>query len=191
MRHPPGEATYAPAQIGLHWTIAAAIAVLIPLGLWMTGLDYYDPWYVRAPDLHRAIGVLAGIALLLRIVVTLTRTRPRPLGVGRRGALLVHVVHGLLYLLPALLVISGYLVSTADGRAVDVFGWFSVPATLHGIDGQADVAGEVHFWLAMGLLGIVAIHVGAALRHHFILHDATLTRMLPFLGISSTEQTRK
>ena len=74
--------------------------------------------------------------------------------------------------------ISGYLISTADGRAVDVFGWFEIPATLQGIEGQEDIAGEIHFILAMILLAVIALHILAALRHHFILKDRTMSRML-------------
>ena len=57
-------------------------------------------------------------------------------------------------------------------------GRFSVPATLHGLEQQEDIAGDIHFALAMLLLGIVALHALAAIRHHFILKDATLRRML-------------
>jgi cytochrome b561 len=169
---------YGLIQILLHWASALLIAVLLPLGLWMTELTYYDPWYTRAPDLHRALGVLFGLLLAVRWLAGRLQVRPQPLAHThweRRGASLGHA---LLYLLPALLVVSGYLISTADGRAVDVFGWFAVPATLHGLDGQEDIAGELHFWLSMVLLVLVVLHVGAALRHHFVLEDATLRRML-------------
>ncbi|MOA52423.1 hypothetical protein D3C78_1757160 [compost metagenome] len=73
---------------------------------------------------------------------------------------------------------SGYLISTADGRGIEVFGWFTVPATLSGIDGQEDIAGVVHLWLAWGLIGMAALHALAALKHHFIDRDATLSQML-------------
>lgn len=172
------ESGYGIAAIVLHWLMAAMIAMLLPLGLWMTGLDYYDPWYRRAPDLHRAIGVLFGLLLLLRLLLRARRAPPAPLTRSpweRSGARLGHT---LLYLVPLGLVISGYLISTADGRPVDVFGWFALPATLYGIDGQADIAGDIHFALAMILLALVAIHAGAAIRHHFVLGDDTLRRML-------------
>ena len=87
--------------------------------------------------------------------------------------------HRLLYLLPLLLVVSGYLISTADGRSIDVFGWFEVPATLQGIQGQEDIAGDVHFALAMLLLAVIMLHVMAALRHHLVHKDDTLRRMWP------------
>ena len=169
---------YGLLQILLHWLAVALIATLIPLGLWMTGLDYYDSWYKKGPDLHRAIGILLGMLILIRLLARLSQVRPAPLNATGGEALAARLVHRLLYLLPLLLVTSGYLLSTADGRAVDVFGWFSVPATLHGLEGQEDIAGDIHFALAMLLLAVVALHALAALRHHFVLKDATLRRML-------------
>ena len=169
---------YGLLQITLHWSIALGIAVMIPLGLWMTGLDYYDAWYKKGPDLHRSIGVLLGIAILVRLSARLTQTQPAPLGNNHLHNRLAGIAHGLLYALPVLLVVSGYLISTADGRSVDVFDWFSIPATLQGIDGQEDFAGDVHFMLAMALLAVIAVHIVAAFHHHLFLQDATLRRML-------------
>lgn len=169
---------YGWVTIVLHWTGAVLLGVLLPLGLWMTGLDYYDPWYRRAPDLHRSLGALFGLLLVLRIAVRLGERPPAPIEPTdwqRRAAGLTHLA---MYLLPAALVVSGYLISTADGRPLAVFDWFEVAATLHGIEGQADVAGEIHFALAMLLLAVVAIHVLAVAYHQFILRDATLRRML-------------
>jgi cytochrome b561 len=169
---------YGLIQILLHWMMAAVVAVLLPLGLWMTSLDYYHPWYKQGPDLHRAIGVLLGALLITRWLWRTAHTQPRPLTRPGWETSAATIGHRLLYVLPLLLVISGYLVSTADGRPVDVFGWFEVPATVHGVDGQEDIAGDVHFALAMLLLAVIALHVAAALRHHFVVRDDTLRRML-------------
>ena len=40
---------------------------------------------------------------------------------------------------------------------------------------------EVHEILAYALLGLIALHTAAALKHHFIQRDDVLARMLPFL----------
>jgi cytochrome b561 len=88
-----------------------------------------------------------------------------------------HLVHFLLYLALFGVVVSGYLISTADGRPVDVFGWFQVPALLSGIEGQEDIAGKVHLFLAYLTMGLVALHLLGALKHHFIDRDRTLMRM--------------
>ncbi|WP_078120835.1 cytochrome b [Thiosocius teredinicola] len=169
---------YGWVHIALHWLMAVMIMGLLPLGLWMTSLDYYDPWYKKGPDLHRAIGVLLAILLLIRLAWRSLQPSPRALTTSRRERIAARTAHALLYLIPLLLVISGYLISTADGRAVDVFGWFAIPATLQGVEGQEDIAGDIHFVLAMVLIAIVVVHVAAALYHHFKRGDRTLIRML-------------
>ena len=74
--------------------------------------------------------------------------------------------------------LAGYLISTADGRGISVFGWFDVPASITSIPEQEDVAGAVHFYLAWGLVILAGLHGLAALKHHFIDRDTTLLRML-------------
>ena len=59
-----------------------------------------------------------------------------------------------------------------------MFGLFSVPASIQGLPNQEDIAGEIHEILAWTLMGLVALHALAALKHHFIDRDATLLRML-------------
>jgi cytochrome b561 len=74
--------------------------------------------------------------------------------------------------------LSGYLISTADNRPIEVFGWFSVPATITSIPEQEDVAGLVHLVVASTLIGLVMLHAAAALKHHFIDRDRSLVRIL-------------
>ena len=57
------------------------------------------------------------------------------------------------------------------------FGLFAIPAQ-SGIDSLARLAGEIHQVIGIGLAVLIAIHVAAALKHHLIDKDATLTRML-------------
>ncbi len=165
--------------IALHWLSAVAVYGLFALGLWMTGLSYYDPWYHRAPDYHRSIGVLLLLATALRLAWRLIDGRPRELPEHLEWERLVaKIVHSLLYLLLFAVMVSGYLISTAEGRGIEVFGWFELPATLYGIEGQEDIAGEIHLALAWGLVGLALLHGIAALKHHFIDRDRTLKRML-------------
>jgi cytochrome b561 len=77
-------------------------------------------------------------------------------------------------------IISGYLISTAKGASIQVFEWFSVPATITFIPDQEDVAGLAHMLLAYLLVFIAAGHASAAIKHHFIDKDATLKRMFRF-----------
>jgi cytochrome b561 len=86
--------------------------------------------------------------------------------------------HAFLYLDLFLVMFAGYLISTAEGVGIPVFGLFEVPALISGLPNQADVAGEVHLYLAWTLVIFAVLHGLAALKHHFIDRDATLVRML-------------
>ena len=171
------ESRFGWVAIGLHWLTAITVFGLFGLGLWMVELSYYDDWYRQAPALHKSVGILLFAGLVLRLIWRSLNPAPAPLGKAweRRSAA---VVHRLMLALLLLLMVAGYLISTADGRPIAVFGAFEVPATLHGIDGQEDWAGWFHRWLAYGLMALVALHAGAAIKHQFIDRDGTLRRML-------------
>jgi cytochrome b561 len=173
------EDSYGLVAIALHWLVTVAVLGLFGLGLWMTGLDYYSPWYRLAPELHKAIGVLLFLVLALRLAWRVINPRPSPeptlSSFERRASSLAH---GLLYGLPFAVIAAGYLISTADGRPIDVFGLVAVPATLTGLPEQADRAGDVHLALAIALVTVAGVHALGALKHHFLDHDRTLLRML-------------
>ena len=117
-----------------------------------------------------SIGVLLFGVALARLAWRHANPRPRPLGAAlqSRIAVAVHrLLDGLLFALAA----SGYLISTADGRPIEVFELFSVPATLSGLQHQADIAGWAHQLLGYALLGLAALHAGAAFKHHFVDRD--------------------
>ena len=169
--------SYGLVSILLHWLIAAAAIGLFALGVWMVELGYYDRWYRSAPQLHKSIGVLLFGVLLARLAWRQANPRPRPIG-SPLQARAAAAVHGLLYLLLFALMLSGYLISTADGRGIAVFDLFRLPATLSGGQRQADVAGLLHRLLGYALMAVTALHAGAAVKHHLVDRDRTLRRML-------------
>ena len=87
-------------------------------------------------------------------------------------------VHAFLILVTVLVPVSGYVISTSAGAGVDLFGLLTVPALLPKSDTLRDAAIQVHFYLAYGGLGLVGLHVSAALKHHLVDRDETLKRML-------------
>lgn len=169
---------YGVTSIALHWLIAAAVFGLFALGYWMVGLNYYSSWYRTAPDIHKAVGILLFGLMLFRVLWRFLSPGPGPLAShSAMTRLATKAGHGLLYVGLFALMISGYLISTADGRPVSVFGWFEVPAMITGIPEQADIAGLVHEYLAWALVIFSGLHALAALKHHFIDRDPTLRRM--------------
>ena len=163
----------------LHWLIAVAATGLFGLGLYMVELTYYDPAYKTFPHWHKSIGILVAVLMALRLIWRLASVIPGPVAGGKiwehKAASLVHFV---LYALPFALFISGYLISTADGRSIFVFDLFEVPTLLPAIKGMEDLAGLVHEIVAWSLAGLVTLHALAALKHHFIDKDHTLLRMI-------------
>ncbi|CEA03617.1 cytochrome b561 [Pseudomonas saudimassiliensis] len=170
---------YGLVAILLHWLVAATVIGLAILGLWMTDLSYYSPYYRSAPFWHKSIGITFAAVLVLRLLWRWGNPRPAHLPNHQRWEVgMAAVVHGLLYLLLFVIVVSGYLISTAKGQGISVFGWFEIPASITGLPSQADRAGAVHYWVAITVLGLAALHALGALKHHFLDRDDTLRRML-------------
>jgi len=179
MRARNSELKFGWVAILLHWSVAVAIAGLFALGYWMVGLSYYDPWYRQGPDIHRSVGVILFIVMVARLAWRFVSPPPRPLANHQQWEIvLVHGAHGLLYLLIFVAMVSGYLISTADGSAIQVFGLFEVPSITGQLKGLEDTAGLVHYWVTWALVVLAAVHALGALKHHFIDHDTTLRRIL-------------
>ncbi|MNE58833.1 hypothetical protein D3C80_1538890 [compost metagenome] len=145
----------------------------------MVTLGYYDVWYHQAPEIHKSIGTLLFIVMVVRVVWRFISPPPKPLAsysrLTRISAVLAHIA---LYTVLFAILISGYLISTADGQAISVFGWFDVPASVTSLPQQADTAGTIHLYLAWAVVVLSVLHALAALKHHFVDRDVTLKRML-------------
>ena len=177
-----GPLTNTPLRYGwvtmiLHWSMAIGITGMFCLGWWMVDLDYYDAWYQRGPNLHRSLGVVMMLLWLARLGWRWASVQPVMAG-DRLQTRLASTLHWAFYVLIPLLGMSGYLITTADGRGVAVFGWFTIPASLTGFDNQEDLAGEIHWYLALCIIGGACLHSLAALKHEFIDRDGTLSKML-------------
>ena len=163
--------------IAFHWLSVVVIIGMFALGWWMVELNYYSDWYKTAPNVHKSIGILLFVLTLGRIVYKLLNAKPVGIGntVEKQAA---KIAHAILYLLIVIIGLSGYLISTADGRGIDVFTWFTVAGFGSVVDNQADIAGFVHEYAAYTIIALALLHALAALKHHFINKDNTLKRML-------------
>ncbi len=163
----------------LHWGVALTVFGLFALGLWMVGLDYYDTWRKAGPDLHKSIGITLFAVMLVRLVWRLVSPPPPPLATySRMTRIGAHLGHLFLYVALFAVMLAGYLISTADGVGIPVFGLFEVPALVSGLPDQAETAGTIHLYLAWAIVVFAVLHGLAALKHHFIDRDVTLKRML-------------
>ncbi len=176
---PKNKDSYDWVSIILHWSVALIVFVLFGLGFWMVDLDYYHAWYHPAPELHKSIGIFLFALMAFRLFWRFKSTKPTPLeNHTKLEKRLGPIVHQLLYLIIFVVIISGYLISTADGRGIVVFELFEIPALGELFEKQADKAGLIHQYIAYALILIVLLHALAALKHHFFDKDKTLLRML-------------
>lgn len=163
----------------LHWLSALVIFALFGVGLWMVDLTYYSEWYKTAPHWHKSIGILLLITTLFRLGWKFFTPSPAPIAEHsntiKKATKFGHLA---LYMLMIIIMISGYLISTADGRAIEVFNWFSVPSLGQLFAQQEDIAGEIHEIAAFALIGFALLHALAAIKHKIIDKDTTLERML-------------
>ncbi|MCH9765625.1 MAG: cytochrome b [Alphaproteobacteria bacterium] len=160
----------------LHWLLAIVIVVLFALGWWMVGLDYTSAYYNLAPAWHEAIGILVLLAMTLRVGWRIANTKPDSDHLTlfeQRASVLMHWA---LYAVIFAVLISGYLISTADGRAIEIFGPLRVPSLIYA-PGIESLSGKIHRILSYVTIGLAGLHTGAALKHHFVDRDPTLSRM--------------
>lgn len=162
----------------LHWLSALTIIGLFILGYWMVDLTYYSQWYKTAPMWHKSVGVLLMLTTVFRVCWKLYNRTPKAIvthaAFEKLASKLAHIA---IYILLFSLMISGYLISTADSRGIDVFNWFTVPGLGELFDDQADLAGLIHKYIAYTLITFSLLHAGAAIKHHLVDKDDTLKRM--------------
>jgi cytochrome b561 len=175
---------YDSVAMSLHWLMAAAILGLLGLGFVMTGLKPGSPLQFKLYQLHKSVGALVFVAALARLGWRLGhRPPPLPAAMGSAERRLAHAGHWALYALMLGLPLAGWaVVSTSP---------YNIPTVLFGLVGLPHLplprdlnaaAKGAHLIGAWLLLATLAGHVAAALRHHFVLRDDVLTRMLPRFG---------
>lgn len=168
---------YNPTSRALHWLSAVIVFGMFGVGFWMVDLTYYSSWYKTAPHWHKSIGLLFALVTVFRLVWKLTKTSPEIEG-SQFEKKAAHAAHNLLYVFMFVLFASGYLISTSDGRGIDIFNWFTVPGMGELFPDQSDLSGLVHKYVAYVLIGTAGLHAAAALKHHFINKDNTLRKMI-------------
>ena len=164
----------------LHWLIVALIALQATLGL--TGLLLplgMEKLAVLAR--HKSIGItILGLAVLRLLWRWLNPAPPLPCNLTPLERFLAHFTHVTLYVLLLAMPLTGWMMSSARGFPVSWFNLRQLPDLVPKSEALYDALVRTHAALAIGLAVTVALHVAAALKHHFVLKDDTLRRMLPF-----------
>jgi len=167
----------APARL-FHWTIAALVLAQVALG-WMAATWHLSPTKLNLFVWHKSIGMLVLVLGVLRLLWRLANPVPAPpAGTPRWERAMAQASHALLYALLIAMPLDGWLINSASGVPFSIFWAIPLPAIIAPDPRLADLFKLVHLWMFVLLGGLVALHVGAALRHHFVKRNDVLVRML-------------
>ena len=162
-----------------HWSV---VGLLIFQYIWAWRIEETESIRLRLElvSQHKTIGMLVLAFARCRLIWRFFHAPP-PLPDAlsqweKWAAKLGHLaLYGLIFLLP----ISGWFFSQAAGYGDYWWGPVSIPSVIEPSVAAEEFFYEFHEIVGMLLLVVVAVHVLAALRHHFILKDDVLKRMLP------------
>ncbi|QCB47052.1 cytochrome b [Hydrogenophaga sp. PAMC20947] len=172
------ELTYGATSRINHWVIAIAMMGMLGFGLYLEFGGLAREAKGPLIGIHKAIGVLILIFGLWRVTWRLLKGFPAPASnMPAWQDMASKFAHWMLLAGVVVMPVSGLVGSLFGGRAVSVFGLFTLPAQAK-IEWLQSFSGGVHGLFGKALAVIVVIHFAAALKHHFIDKDATLSRML-------------
>lgn len=190
---------YTAVAIVLHWAIAAAILFNIGLAWWMhPALDNpaTQARGIIAFQAHKSIGLTVLLLSLMRLGWRFTHAPPPlPAAMPAWEKLAALATHWAFYALIILIPFTGWLYVSA-GWSMDAnrplvvptlyFGLFQIPhlfglteASLATRASVANTAIEAHELLVWATLALLALHVGAALKHLLIDRDEVVAHMIP------------
>jgi cytochrome b561 len=183
-------ASYSLLALWFHWLTFLLVAILAPAGIVMADRAAHNIWGSLTNNLystHKLIGFALLWMVVLRLAYRLLSGAPQP--EPKPPSWQVHIsrtTHWMLYALLLIIPLLGWL-GVSMYPALEIFGLFSLPA----IAQKSDLANQVfslHKAAAWVLIALLALHISAALFHHFIRKDGVLQRMLPGLGKAPDER---
>lgn len=188
-----GSVRYDSVAIGLHWLTAVAVLGLIVIGLVMGDLPNSSALKFSLFQWHKSVGITVLLLTVARLGWRLGHRPPAmPDGMPNWEKAAAHAGHFALYALLIGLPLLGWAAVSASPLNIPtvlygVIPWPHLPvlSTLADKKPVAEALGDIHSTGAWIMMGLLVVHAGAALRHHLILRDDVLRRMVPRFAVQS------
>jgi cytochrome b561 len=174
---------YSTVAIVLHWLLGLSIFAMFAIGIYMSDLPF-SPLRLKLYNYHKWAGITFLILSVLRLLWRLVN-RPPALPKAIEQAMpewqtkVYHATHYALYALFFAVPLIGWAYSSAAGFPIVLFGVLPLPDFMSVDKEFAKQIKELHELSAFALVGLALLHIGAALKHHFIDKDGLVSRMLP------------
>lgn len=166
----------------LHWLIVVLIVLQVILAVVAEELPISSrkiTWF----GYHKSVGLTILALALIRLAWRSGNPTPElPPALKPYERALARFTHAALYVLLFALPLSGWTMSSARGFSVSWFGLFQLPDLVPRNHSLYEALVATHVTLVCVLAVVVALHIAGALKHHFVLRDDVLRRMLPFPG---------
>ena len=150
-----------------HWAAAVLVLLMILGGFTMSR---------ETATLHFGFGIVTLAVLVLWLGWRTGHPRPALLPMPRWQQILAKSVHHLLMLTVTLQPIFGLMMVSFHEKSINAFG--VIPLKIVQNDTLNGIGHEAHEINAFVICGLLVLHIGGALYHHFVARDATLTRMI-------------
>ena len=162
-----------------HWLVAVLVFIQFALG-WLAVGWRLSPTKINLFVWHKSVGMLILALVVARLLNRLARrTPPLPADTPAWERAAARWSHALLYVLMMAMPFTGWVINSAAGIPFRIFWQFPLPALIGPDKHTADVMALVHFSLGIAFVALLTLHIGAALRHHFVKRNNVLRRMLP------------
>lgn len=173
----PGPAYTVTARV-LHWLVAALVLLMIPLGIIIAN-EWGGRWQQTLYDLHKSIGVVLLPLVLVRLGYRWGHPPlPLPVDIPPLQRFAAHTTHWVLYALLVVQPLVGLIATSAYPAPIPFFGLFELPHVWPENRALSERLFVLHQRLGIALGVVAAMHIGAALQHHFVRRDRVLMRMI-------------
>lgn len=152
----------------LHWLVALLLLGQLIFGWWMGEVPRNTPLRGYVVNLHKSMGLVIGLLVVLRVVWRLRHPAPPWPGTSTMPAWqrrLAGITHVLLYVVMLLVPLAGYVASNFSKFGVKFFNLVLLPPW--GSDDKQiyTLFNQTHKVAVVLLVALLAAHVGAALMH--------------------------
>ena len=167
---------YALPAVLLHWILALLTVAMAALGWYMVSIEDApgSGWYFA---LHKSLGLtLLGLVLLRWLWRSSHRPGPLPASVTVLQARIAALTHVLLYLCLFLMPLSGAIGAAFSKSGLAFFG-HPLPRFVAPDHAMSERLFTLHGVVLWTLVGLLALHVAAGVKHLLIDRDGVFQRM--------------
>ena len=183
--------TYTKVAMALHWVIAGAIMLQLLGGLQLEGLKGAEKF--AAFQNHKSLGLTILMLSVVRLLWRIANPPPKlPESMKKWEVAAAKFTHIAFYCLMIGVPLGGWVIISTSPYNIatnwwGLFEWPRLPLSdlpfRKALNGLAKQGHEIG---AFSIIGLLVVHIGAALKHMFVNDDDVASRMIPFLPKKDT-----